>query len=1087
MFRKCKWSVFFGLVLLYWSSYALIASESEDLHRFFTDTVHDELESGVPAEVYGEQLGLDRLAESVEGISSEIIVAVLDTGIDTSNETLKDRLVKGYDAVDEDDSYGDKDGHGTHVAGIIALNTPLNVKIMPIKVFDDENNSVDSNIVTGIYYAVNNGAKVINMSLGGEGKSSYLEKAVRYAISKGVILVVSSGNNAHDMNYYYPASFEEVITVGATGQNGDLLYYSNTGEDLDLCAPGEKIISTYLNDEMKAMSGTSMASPFVSATVAMLWLQDMESDALEIREQLVTHTKDLGSVGWDELFGHGEIDYDNYRSNSDFFMIDFPDEGTVKEYKYDLNFSYFLADADRKIKVWIDGIEYKMTDSGEDSYYKCYLDIRNLGVGYHQLKVEISGTESLKAEVFERSFRIPEYNVRITCYNESDTISLGGKYKLLRYTNADFYIEDVEFQNFTNGEIGLNIDFSAMDTKDVYRVYVQLENQDHLYYLRVIGTGGEKIFDTTESSFYYFYQDSDYSRYVSYKLELMTHMDEFMEPNRYRYPAYPFLLDQVEFFYLDYYFSSDEDAHFAYLIVDQSDITLEIYEDDDSEIQNEDTYYLYYYGLLNRITDDMNLNSKDLMEVKIETEPMPERDVSKSDTIMIYDMFQNISVFMTMKKDKARIYLPFDEYEINFWRDTKEEYDLILKNRISYGSSVELHFGSTLLINPSYYELYGDFSYYLTDEFSNYADIGPVTGSQRQKEPILILEDVNDPSNINRIHFYSAFYPEEARYNLYKMDLVPDGIYTYSFERLNENIINHEEIQNNLLIVQDGKIVNNTGAELISELNYPRQLREFNETVLPGGYNIVDLNEYFFDPKDYSLDYLANEGYIIDNLWYYEDLNHSNYSAGIVAINDSGRYSYFPIRVVVNDEYDLDESVSMIPDIATIGASDWALSGIAEAINEEVVENEILDDYQNNLTRVEMCRQIIKALETKVGPVEEIFSVVFYDTWDQAVQKSADLGIVNGIGNGQFAPYKSITRQEFCVILYNLAKYLNPAISNQSQWNKKFTDESFVAEWAKDAVRYCVNQGIMNGISGKIEPKGYITREQAILMLARFF
>lgn len=253
----------------------------------------------------------------------EVKVAVIDTGLDTKHEDLKDRVCAGYDFVDmdEDPSHGPyNEEHASHVAGIIAASTNNEigvagtagiapVKIMPLRVLEAGSGD-DYTIAQAIYYAADKGAKVINMSLGGYGESPLLTNACNYAFSKGVVVVAAAGNNGADTENYTPASIPGVITVAATDSNNETAYFSNFGSHVELAAPGVDVLSTLPGNKYEAYSGTSMSTPFVSAAAALLISKNPKLSIIEVEQYLTDSSKDLGESGKDTNFGYGLLDLD---------------------------------------------------------------------------------------------------------------------------------------------------------------------------------------------------------------------------------------------------------------------------------------------------------------------------------------------------------------------------------------------------------------------------------------------------------------------------------------------------------------------------------------------------------------------------------------------------------------------------------------------------------------------------------------------------------------------------------------------------------------------------------------------------------
>ena len=269
---------------------------------------------GIQSTSWGtDRIGADRLkaiTSAIEGGSA--IVAVIDTGVDYNHPLLKERIIDGYDFVDNDEDPMDLHFHGTHVAGIIADTTPSGVKIMPLRAMDNHGNGFDMNIAKGIRYAVDNGADIINLSFSGLNYSATLANAFDYALTRNVPIILSAGNEGKDTLNSYPASEERVIVVSATDRNDKIASFSNTGKSIDVSAPGVDIISSIPNGQYGSLSGTSMAAPFVSGIVAMLKMEDPTRSIAEIELLLETYTDDRGTTGWDPIFGEGIVNVKNY-------------------------------------------------------------------------------------------------------------------------------------------------------------------------------------------------------------------------------------------------------------------------------------------------------------------------------------------------------------------------------------------------------------------------------------------------------------------------------------------------------------------------------------------------------------------------------------------------------------------------------------------------------------------------------------------------------------------------------------------------------------------------------------------------------
>ena len=246
----------------------------------------------------------------------DMIVAIVDTGVQADHPDLQGRLVEGYNVIDPSKPPDDDVGHGTHVAGIIAAQVNNNegiagmtwyTKIMPVKALDSTGAGTTYSVAEGIIWAADHGADVINMSLGNYAQAQFLHDAIKYAYDKGVVLVAASGNDATDRPGY-PAAYPEVFAVGATDEDESLAEYSNYGDYIDVAAPGTSIASTYPGSRYAALSGTSMACPHVSALASLVRSANPNLTNEEVMSVLRQTAKDLGAKGKDNQFGYGQID-----------------------------------------------------------------------------------------------------------------------------------------------------------------------------------------------------------------------------------------------------------------------------------------------------------------------------------------------------------------------------------------------------------------------------------------------------------------------------------------------------------------------------------------------------------------------------------------------------------------------------------------------------------------------------------------------------------------------------------------------------------------------------------------------------------
>ncbi len=281
-----------------------------------------------------EAVSADRVfAENILPVGQEVIVAVLDSGILLTHEDLTANLVLGKDYVIQNGVGNDDDGHGTHVAGIAGAVTnnnlgmagiagTANVKLMPIKILDHDGFGYDSDIAQGVIWAVDHGARVLNLSFGSTAMGKVLEDAIAYAYQKKCVIIASAGNDGDlDNPVIYPAAYDKVIAVAACTLAGVRAAYSEYHDYVDLAAPGgddgtnaERMLSTYnqTNDSYAYAFGTSMAAPVVSGVAALLVLQDPRRTAEEIKQLLVSTADKIGSLqndtdGWNRYLGWGRV------------------------------------------------------------------------------------------------------------------------------------------------------------------------------------------------------------------------------------------------------------------------------------------------------------------------------------------------------------------------------------------------------------------------------------------------------------------------------------------------------------------------------------------------------------------------------------------------------------------------------------------------------------------------------------------------------------------------------------------------------------------------------------------------------------
>ncbi len=260
----------------------------------------------------------------VEETGDGVVVAVLDTGVQFSHPALAGVLSpNGWDFIGNDsdpsetadgvDQDGDTlvdeaAGHGTHVAGVVNAVAP-NATILPVRVLDDEGNGTIFGLARGLRYALQQGADIVQMSLGFEGRSPMLARLVGNAYAQGRLLVASVGNDGRPVTAELPAGYPSVVAVASVDLDDQKSDFSNWGSLVTLCAPGEGIVSTYLFDGYAVWSGTSMAAPFVSGAAALI-LEKGSMHPLEVRQALLDGAVALDHSGqpWQGYLGEGRVD-----------------------------------------------------------------------------------------------------------------------------------------------------------------------------------------------------------------------------------------------------------------------------------------------------------------------------------------------------------------------------------------------------------------------------------------------------------------------------------------------------------------------------------------------------------------------------------------------------------------------------------------------------------------------------------------------------------------------------------------------------------------------------------------------------------
>jgi len=295
--------------------------------------------------------------------SEHTIVAIIDTGLDwnhadiawdslwnnpgeTPNNGVDDDGngyvddIMGWNFVDGNNKPWDHDGHGTFVAGVIGAawnngagvaGVDPNARLMVLKALNTFGNTRASLVAQAIIYAADNGAKVINLSVGGEGNTEVEQRAMDYAREKGVLVVIASGNEGRPMSEWSYGDAENAVIVAASDFNDRRTIFSNWGPEVDIAAPGLDVLSlrarytdtmrgipgveyeggaAYVGDDKRyyRASGTSFAAPIVTGAASLIFSTQPKLSAAEVRRMLLHSAKDIGAAGVDQYTGYGLLD-----------------------------------------------------------------------------------------------------------------------------------------------------------------------------------------------------------------------------------------------------------------------------------------------------------------------------------------------------------------------------------------------------------------------------------------------------------------------------------------------------------------------------------------------------------------------------------------------------------------------------------------------------------------------------------------------------------------------------------------------------------------------------------------------------------
>ena len=219
-------------------------------------------------------------------------VGVVDTGVNMGHPDLAENVKAGFDAISETEGVEDDNGHGTHVAGIIAaldngfgvVGVAPEAHVYAVKSFDSKGKGMASDIIQGIAWCIDQGVRIINMSFGTVDSGKALELAISKAAESGILLVAASGNTGGQNTVLYPARDSHVVAVAASTEDDKIAAFSSSGPEIDVTGPGTDIYSTYTGQRYKTLSGTSMACPHVTGVAALVFSVAPDLSARDVEE-----------------------------------------------------------------------------------------------------------------------------------------------------------------------------------------------------------------------------------------------------------------------------------------------------------------------------------------------------------------------------------------------------------------------------------------------------------------------------------------------------------------------------------------------------------------------------------------------------------------------------------------------------------------------------------------------------------------------------------------------------------------------------------------------------------------------------------
>ncbi len=360
-------------------------------------------------------IGVDLAWEVTTG-SEDMIIAILDTGVEPDHPDLEGKLLDGWNSYDKNDDFDDVLGHGTSVAGSAAAMTNnddgvagvcWDNPILPVRVSDDKGRAASKDIASGIVWAIRRGAKVINVSFAPLGSDRTVLAATQYARNNGALVFISTGNNGKS---YRARKTDQAIFVGAVDDPDKLAAFSNTGNFVDLVAPGVGIYTTRRGKIYGPVSGTSFASPITAGVAALVWSVNPDFRPATVQNLLLDTADDLGARGRDKKYGVGRVNaeaavlaaldiVEEPDTKSPSVDILDPDDRDKVSRTINISVAAFDADELADVVLMVDGAAFA-TDTSKP--FKFALNTRDLTNGTHTLiaqATDLSGNSQRSSRV----------------------------------------------------------------------------------------------------------------------------------------------------------------------------------------------------------------------------------------------------------------------------------------------------------------------------------------------------------------------------------------------------------------------------------------------------------------------------------------------------------------------------------------------------------------------------------------------------------------------------------------------------------------------------------------------------------------